>query len=108
MNPWHVKIPFSSCVTKCAMINQNAELENARFLIFFLISFKLNSETADSENLFAFFHSFFVCCIFFLWPSHARWLIEATCSLALHIPQGNLVSVAELKQQRIAAQEIDA
>lgn len=84
------KFLFWNCVTKCATINQKAELENARFLIFFSSHFFSNSTrrppTVKSPRILPTFVTFllFLFKVAFLPPSYLQCFIEATCSPDLH------------------------
>ena len=116
---WHVKIPFSSCcVTKCAMINQNAELErNARFSDLFFCSlshFRHSSRRPPTVKISSHssrFDFFFVGCIFPIQPtsfsfslslSHTLQMLYGghTCSTSLAFHNLVLFLIAESKQQR--------
>lgn len=97
------KFPYSSCATKCAMINQNAELEKCTFLRLFSSHF---STTADSEiSAHSSVHSlrFYYFCLVhfytFLLPARCYSMcMEATCSPELHSVV-NLVLRSGIKKQ---------
>ena len=115
---WHVKIPFSSCcVTKCAMINQNAELErNARFSdLFFARSLIFDIHLEDRRQWksprILLVSIFFLLVAFFQFnqlPSlslslpHTLQMLYGghTCSTSLAFHNLVLFLIAESKQQR--------